>query len=158
LRTDDDEIGKTAVAHDALGRPHAEPARRKPARPRRLLGKRRRDRRTRLIEAVLGLQFGDIVVGKDRRDLLEEPGRQRLVELRANVALVEAQQGGIDMGGKLTPRGKGRGKRRHIAFAPGQGQIDPANHRCPLPAMGISPRAATARRMAGCPAGLRLEA
>jgi hypothetical protein len=84
---------------------------------------------------VPGLQLGGIVVGEDGGDLLEQPGRQHLVELRPVVALIEPQEGGVDMRGELTRRGESRRERRDIALAAGQGQEYPANH-LPPPSFG----------------------
>src|SRR5262249_43959556 len=80
-----------------------------------------------------------VMVGEQRRDLLEEPGRQRLAQLWPGVALVGAPQGGIDMGADMGGGRKCRRQRREVALGAGQGDVYPADHPAlprPSPSVG----------------------
>jgi hypothetical protein len=72
--------------------------------------------------------LGGIMIGQQRGDLLEEARRQLLVELGRVIALIEAQQSGVDMGALLSRSREGGGQRRDIAIAAGQGNENLADH------------------------------
>src|SRR5215469_4558701 len=95
--------------------------------------------------------FRRVMVGEQRRDLLEEPGRQRLAQLRSGIALIEAQERGIDMGADMGGGRKRRSQRREVALGAGQGDVYPADHPAlprPSPSVG-SQRRSRLRRNGG---------
>ena len=96
------------------------------------LGAESRDVISLIVREGLWIVLPGVAIGENSGDLLEETGRQRLAELRRVVALIEAQQGGVDMRALAPRRREGDRERRDIAVATCQGNENLADH-LPLP-------------------------